>query len=503
MSDITTTESFYKHWGFKCAPFRRKPTAEDDRSDLLEYFAKPEWLDQTDHRQSLLLFGLRGSGKTALRFYIEHMVEKKGEGIVVPFVNFEYTDGEKNLRAGHDEHQRELVRLMLAFGLRHRLSREKVGESHSALSDDVLGMLHRHFESKTDFEGMYDRNTVGDFLLDHMIDDVLDFYGDVLEGFRENKTLRRMQKSIENRWRHLLRLLLSIFSKDEKSLDALSDLESEQKNQRGIVESDYRKLVRLAKEFGGNAWWVFVDGLDEHMKRSSEANTVTEVDKMKMAKWLASSLMLNHRQIIASKNMCWKFFVPSEIRGPISRENDTRTDKLIKWEIPWDNSSLMNELIDKRLSHFSDGNVTSLEQLCQEGHGRHIRKIVLDLANKSPRRMIQMLDEMLSVHVSYCLEKNSDPQLLTVDSASLGLGYFCEGKVEDLYDKLMVDRLKILGKTFNKDGAERVLKVADLQLELDEWLSSGAIRNVPVGENEFEITDPALIWVVDKMLILG
>lgn len=504
MRQFSNVTELYHHWGFLENPFQKRQA--ETEAGLIDFFLAPSWIDQTTNEKAeraAFLVGPRGMGKTAIRLYVEGTTAKqriveKGP-ILVPYVHFDHIDGSDGSSDAHLKHLNQIVRLMLAFGLLHRHEVEAHTKLPQALDARFANLLHRYFGSRDDLEDVLYNNS--DFVLSSSTR-VLESYTCILEQAYPWYTCRPVRRFARTHWGTFSHLFGEAV-RQVRGIKAQFLSPEGRKRRVRKVQRDFRLLAASAESFHGRSWWILVDRLDEHSDRMCEEGRVERADARSLAKRLTTSLMSDARLLLETEGVYFKFFLWSELR-PSLRQFDIRVDRSLFWTVSW-NARDLEQMLCQRLAHFSEERVKTLGQICSEADGARIQNAVTRLAHGSPRRLLDLLDAMVSEHLDYCRREHVDASLLTEVSCIPGLSECCSRIATTAYDEILVDRIRKLGQMFSLTEVTEQLGLDDPHRHLTEWREQGAILETGFGEGsgtEFKVTDPVLLWAIDRSLIL-
>lgn len=106
--------------------------------------------------------------------------------------------------------------------------------------------------------------------------------------------------------------------------------------------------------------------------------------------------LLEYLHLLEMPSIGFKFFLAQELKDIFYDRSAIRRDRLLDKaiHITW-NDEKLREVIERRLSFYSDGQVPAFQQLCNEDDGDEIEKDLLTMAQGSPRRALH------AVHVLF------------------------------------------------------------------------------------------------------
>ncbi len=106
-------------------------------------------------------------------------------------------------------------------------------------------------------------------------------------------------------------------------------------------------------------------------------------------------------------HIAFKFFLPVEIGEQLLADAAVRRDRCIVESITWDCSLLM-QMIQVRLLHYSDGNIQDLEQVCSTAARALVPRLWRE-CNSSPRDLLQLCGRILRFHAERTDEAFLEP----------------------------------------------------------------------------------------------
>lgn len=427
--------------------------------DIEHYFVKPpyysEILSRGKSAKSFILFGARGSGKSASRIaFYKACWNRRKQGRSAP------------LAIVLDDYQR-----ILGAGLERVDVGSFVEEVAFLVIEGLLVWLSALDPSEREIyvEGLTSNE------LELIVEFLKRFYFNRPELARTTSAKQAL-RLLNQAWPTEIRLWV------EKKWDALADLIANLSNalanrasqvEAGLLpglrdllklnkaelsNSEYArallsKLVDVSKIFEFDGIAVLIDKVDE----TSETNNSAASSARLLYPLMSTTQMLE------VDNFGWLVYLwdkVKELYGP--NEQGVRIDKIANATIQWPEKFLV-ELVDKRLAFFSQDAVTSFTQLCSEElrQGSTLKEMIR-MSMNSPRELIRILDITIREHD----ESGTDGLLVrtTVDSA---------------LDKYVIERLPSL---YPKQVLQQVSRINQLQFtnsDLQPIFKSGAqiVRN--------------------------
>ena len=155
-------------------------------------------------------------------------------------------------------------------------------------------------------------------------------------------------------------------------------IKGEDQINKPTVMAYFERLVALAGALGFDAVYILVDRVDETSITQNDANASFE---------FIQSLVLD-LHVLETKSVAFKFFLWDQIRNRYL-DAGARTDRIPLHVLNW-NLKEMSTMLAERLKAYSDGRVSSLNDLLDGTLAYDIHSLVCILAAGSPRDMIRM-----------------------------------------------------------------------------------------------------------------
>ena len=360
--------SWLTRQGFTSNPFASKEAdfeaASDPNRFSHSYFISDYWfsLIAGDWQQPrpALLYGMRGSGKSATRLALEY--ECRDNSLAGRVLATSYLDFEEAVRATTPEATRQAhltaITRQVAIALFHFL------EARPALLSQSLS------------------NPWYDFFAQ-----VLASYTPLLQPFHLEKLLRA---------NNLLGLALS-----RESLDNLPsantrpwlELLRRAKESEPLTDHPSRStlagLFEVGQQVGLVAIYVLLDRVDELLE--------TAGDPQVGAKMLTP--LLADLRLLELPGYGFKFFIPGEVFQALQQNSAFRADRLQHVEIRW-TQPLLKRFLTNRLRAYSHSRISSLGPLCNENLSPIIDDWLVELAGLSPRNLLRLGELLITQHIS-------------------------------------------------------------------------------------------------------
>jgi hypothetical protein len=151
-------------------------------------------------------------------------------------------------------------------------------------------------------------------------------------------------------------------------------------------------LVKLIKQLGSSqenhyeAVFILIDRVDE-----TELGPDAAIGILKPLVIFSLSL--------ASLGISVKSFLPLEVGEELQKHVELRDDRVTIRQIEWDAEAL-KRLVNQRIHYYSEGNKTAFEELCESIIRKKVMKKLIDACDFSPRKLIQLCERMIHLHVS-------------------------------------------------------------------------------------------------------
>ncbi len=157
-----------------------------------------------------------------------------------------------------------------------------------------------------------------------------------------------------------------------------------------------RTFALLTMAIGYRAVYVLVDRVDEAPETAEEPTAAADLLKPLVA----------DQPLLEMRGMAFKFFLPLRVGKALRQVVNVRDDRVLWHTVTWDRKSL-RRMIELRLSHYSDGMVSRMEDLCDTRAKRIAVDALIEASDGSPRTMLRLCNALLHYHVA-----NSDSVLI-------------------------------------------------------------------------------------------
>lgn len=150
---------------------------------------------------------------------------------------------------------------------------------------------------------------------------------------------------------------------------------------------DFTAFVHLVQGMGLDSVYVLVDRLDEQPETADDPQAVIDLILP----------LLAHLPLMELPGAAFKFFLPLTAETLLQHTPKVRLDRLRRYWVEW-NEALLSQLLEKRLTTFSEGHIKSLGQLALSPLSETIDRDLIQWANGSPRQLLRLGELLLLEH---------------------------------------------------------------------------------------------------------
>jgi hypothetical protein len=434
--------SIYNNLGFKENPFAY--TDADKEQLITEYFVPPPYFEaiQGDYKSpsSSVVMAPRGSGKTAQRKMIEEWTKDKPI-LSVTIDRFEFGSTQT------------IDDVTLPYHLK------------SIITNTLLSLIFWTSEYPDTLKNLSKEDKKNLSILAH------NYLGDLSGGQAKEimSSLKSLPQKIKTFWSENVGFLDSVVNFLLKNYDLpeidLPSLKQEEKKLNESYKYQLELLFELSQKFGFKAIYILLDKIDETEKTGND-----ELASYKLIEPLIKDLDTHSINGYAFKYFLWDKIYPFYLKGG-------RPDRITQHSLLWSRNAL-KEMLSKRLSVFSDGNVTSFSQLFGTEFHTNADDIIITLSGYSPRNIIRLCDEIIAEQT--LIDSNVDKlDKRTLDRASLK---YSEKICKELYgEPALKDIKKIDQELFTISHlASNVYKTHNnsVRPKVSNWEKIGFCHNV-------------------------
>jgi hypothetical protein len=496
--------------GFMANPFASYSAENEPAID--QYFIRPPYYDAVTEKgrasRSLLLFGARGAGKSATRltFYKNAWAEwartKKGPLVVTldDFVRI-VSDGPKKVDLGRFISEVgylviEAVLIWLA-SLEDTEREEIVGTLTPDEEALVIPLVERFYLSRPSV------------LRENSVREPLKLLN---QAWHKRTAIWASQ-----RWDAIVNLVGAIAQTITKAVanadvdvqGGLAQLLKGDSKQWSDAQYARALLVRIAdfaKVFGFEGVTVLIDKVDETGATTNSAHSTAEV----VYPILATT------QLLEVDGFGWLFFLWDKVRDEYAMPAlPVRLDKIANATIQWE-EAFLRDLVVKRLQFFSQNKITRFADLCDTSvDNKAVLGESIELAMRSPRELIRVLDTILREHDDQHAADSAAPRLLGA-SIDRALDKYAIETVKTVFKRPHLQQIQKLGLPIfiNKD-VQTAFKTNDQSARnrISAWVDAGFVtqtgsRPAEGGTGgkpsyEYTVTDHRVRRILERGLSLG
>ena len=210
-------------------------------------------------------------------------------------------------------------------------------------------------------------------------------------------------------------------------------------------------------------------------------------------------------ELLGLQGYGFKFFLWDQIE-PYFRK-DARPDRVPQYILLWTRKRL-KEALSKRLSAFSEGEITSFDAIMESG--KEVDDMICLLANGSPRNMIRLCEKIFAV------QGDKDPSSKKINFSSLDIATveFSETLLLESYEEQIIKEIQRVGRELFTTNfvANEVLKISvnGARNKISGWVGSGLVAQigtvvVPPAKRPthlYCVLDPAAVRVMHRSIPL-
>lgn len=240
----------------------------------------------------------------------------------------------------------------------------------------------------------------------------------------------------------------------------------------GLNNSEYARallsrLVEISRIFGFDGIAVLIDKVDETTETNNSADSSAK---------LIYPLM-STTQLLEVEGLGWLVYLwdkVKELYGP--NEQGVRIDKIANATIQWPQQFLC-EMVDKRLAFYSHQAVTSFSQLCSSELSAQATLIeMIQLSMNSPRELIRIIDITIREH-----DEIGAGGLLVPGSVESALDKYVVERLPELYPKQVLQQVSRIKSTqFANNDLQAIFKAGpqNIRNRINKWQDCGIVSQV-------------------------
>jgi len=471
---------FLQKLGFLEDPF--ESTNAEFEKNLGAYFVPPPYfptiMGDPENPSSHFVFAPRGGGKTAQRRMIENRSRDSDDFLCITYDTFDQPPGFSLDNASWAYHVNQVCRLILA-GILLRIDERSIRAEY--LPEHHRGLLK--------------------FQMDRFLGSMS------VEEFRAaTSALKNLGDKVQDFWRKYggpLNLIVSaIMSKAGIDAASVPSGLSEDAKRDETLRYHFEQLLQIAQEVEYKSTYVLVDRVDEISATAADATKTLQFIEL-----LATDL-----PTLEAPGVAFKFFLWDQVEEGF-RAAGARADRIPIYRLVWSVEELAR-MLAQRLLAYSDGRISSFNELICVDVGLDVHAMVAHFAAGSPRDMIRLCSRIVAEQTRTSVEGNCVGE----DALWQGLREFSNERAGELLPGSFVSELRRVGKpTFTISHlASDVFRVKDqaARRKVQLWTNTGMVAKVgeiPNPPNRplylFGVTDIRLAVAVlpsaDVPMILG
>jgi hypothetical protein len=429
--------------GFQGDPFEY--TDADREPRLADYFVPPPYfaavMGDTTQPTPAVVFAPRGSGKSAQRRMIEEeaMAAASPTFLCVTYDEFDQPDGFTVRAATWNYHAEHIIRGILL--------RILVAVDEEPWRADYLASTDKQILSAA----------IGEYLESATAEQYR-------LAQRAVKSMADRAQSFWNKYSGPVGLVVNALLVSQKlppipvGTSAITTTPGSS-NRRLLLQ----QLARIAKLMQFNSVYIVVDRVDELSSTSNSAPNSFN---------LIESLLLD-LSTLEIDGLGFKFFLWDQLERAY-RISGARPDRVRSYSLHWRPDEL-EQMLSKRLGAYSDGRITSFNELTLDSVPFDMNKLVSRLGAGSPRDVVRLAGRIVAEHGR--IHQSSD--LISYESVRRGVWEYCRERAQELCDLNEISRAGTFQFTINQLASD-VFKInrQGMQSRVDAWCDSGVVAKV-------------------------
>ncbi|AOY89633.1 hypothetical protein BKP64_16445 [Marinobacter salinus] len=364
---------------------------------------------------------------------------EKGGFLAVTYDRFEFGAGQKVTDITLQYHLRNIItRVLLAF-LSYLSERKDVVESLSKGEKDQLAVFVQAY--------------LGDLTGDG-IQELLNELKSLPEKFKD--FWREHVGFMESAINFLLRTY------DLEKID-LPDSKQEEKRLGETYKYQLETLLGLVRKIGFQSIYVLIDRPDETEKTGNDPSAAYQLIQP----------LIRDLELLGLKGYAFKFFLWDKVE-PYYRA-DARPDRVPMYQLTWNRPGLKSVLA-KRMEAYSDGGISSFDQLLEKPCG--IDDHLCLLANGSPRNLIRMCETIIAVQA----ERDAAARKVSLGAVDQATVIHGEKVFIENYGEAVLKDLQRIGRELFTTNfvANEILKISSngARNKITGWANQGIVAQV-------------------------
>lgn len=463
--------AFFRNLGFNHHPFAQ--TNADEEPFLAQYFVPPPFFDgvvgDPDHPSSCIVLAPRGAGKSAQRRMIEEWAPDQSV-LAITYDRFEFGAAQAVESVSLAYHMRNIIiRILIAY--------------LSQLADDP-GLIKALAKEKKDTLALFAHSYLGDIKGDEL-----------REILKELKSLPQRFKHFWTKHVGFLESLVNVLMVHYglSSID-LPDASQEDKKLSETYKYQFEVLQSLVYDAGIRSIYILIDKVDETEKTGGDPE----------ATYALVRSLIRDLEILGLQGFGFKFFLWDRIE-PYFR-NDARPDRVSQYQLQWSRKNLV-AVLNERLSFFSEGHITSFNDLVNDDIALDIDGALALLANGSPRNLVRLCEKIFAAQAE--IDRYSTE--IGITAIERGVLSYCEQITQELYgEDIKKDLQRVERELFTINFLSNyIFKSAHTNTSrnrVTSWKKAGVLDQVGTVAvdtsnrplNFYYESDPAMIRLINR-----
>ncbi|PRP67879.1 P-loop ATPase, Sll1717 family [Nonlabens agnitus] len=424
-----TFKEYITGLGFQENPFQHT-NADKEKDYLSKYFIQPDYFEDVwgdiDSPVSNIIYAPRGGGKTAQRLMIEERALQHDNVLTITYTNHDLTSFKTASDVTLLYHLEYLNRLML------------------------LAFFDR-LNSLDDFRYMFEfsnseRQYIYKLCRIYLYETPASFPKQAINSL---KTISDRAVDVWNKFKTPISEIIKKITKAKGLEVDISKIDLDKKLKMSHKDN-FDNIRQLLNRLGLTTIYVLIDKVDEQSLTGNDPK----------ASYDLIADLIKDLELLETPGMAFKFFLWDKLEPFCARF--ARPDRVFSYKLEWKSADLQ-EMLNERLSAYSDGNVGNAKALFHEL--KSLGRVIL-FSELSPRDCIRICNRILSEQ--FKLDKES--RKLFAWSTNVAIDLFSKEKVQELID--------------NRGNLSHLSKVNSASFTIEELVSSkvaadsAAIRNI-------------------------
>jgi hypothetical protein len=434
---------FLGRFGFKADPF--ESTNADQEPHLGEYFVPPPYfatvMGDVAQPQSHVILAPRGGGKTAQRRMIENRSVEAGGFLCITYDRFDPVGFRRSGSSGWSYHMTQVCRLVL-LGVLLEIE----------IYPSLIDRLSEHQKQVLKFQADRFLNSLSTSEFQIAVDSLKNF-GDKVTDFwsRYGGPLAAA-----------LSALLSKLGLDNVTVPKTLIEESRRDES---LRYHFEQLLQIARVIGYSSTYILIDRVDE--------TSFVSADAEKTFNFIHPLLV--DLPTLETEGVAFKFFLWDQIEERY-RASGMRPDRVPVYTLQWSIAEL-ETMLAQRLLSYSARRVSSLNQLLCRDIGLDLHRLVVYLAEGSPRDMIRLCKRIIAEQT----RTSEESRCLEEAAIWTGVQTFANERSQELFGQHIGELARIGQPTFTISHiASEVFRIGDnaARRKIQIWTNSGVVSKV-------------------------